>query len=275
MTTELRMDDSKTGDDVRRVTTADGISMSPATFEKIYLTPKSPVSGDLRKTFGNPTPLALLGFIMSLGPFSCDMMGWRGAGGDGASSIGVYCFMGGLIMEIGGVLEFFLGNTYPFVVFCGFGAFWLSFGATLDPSFGAYGDYSTSASDPALGLTTTAFNSGYAFVLLFMGIFCFVCLICALRTNMCLVIIMFGLVLAFCLLAGAFFQVAQGGMAMAHSLEVAGGAFSFVVTLTAIYLFAAQMLLSVGFPIALPVGDLSNVIRSASERKAKEEPNGV
>lgn len=30
-------------------------------------------------------------------------------------------------MVIGGVLEFFLGNTFPFVVFCMFGAFWLSY----------------------------------------------------------------------------------------------------------------------------------------------------
>ena len=29
--------------------------------------------------------------------------------------------MGGLLMIIGGVLEFFLGNTFPFVVFSSFG----------------------------------------------------------------------------------------------------------------------------------------------------------
>lgn len=63
---------------------------------------------------------ALLGFLLALSPLSCDLMGWRGAGGNGIASIGAYYFMGGLLMLIGGVLEFFLGNTFPFVVFCSF-----------------------------------------------------------------------------------------------------------------------------------------------------------
>jgi hypothetical protein len=48
-------------------------------------------------------------------------MGWRGAGGNGSSSIGVFFFMGGLLMIIGGIGEFILGNSYPFIVFSGFG----------------------------------------------------------------------------------------------------------------------------------------------------------
>ena len=34
---------------------------------------------------------------------------------------GVYFFMGGVLMIIGGVLEFVLGNTFSLVVFCSFG----------------------------------------------------------------------------------------------------------------------------------------------------------
>jgi len=33
----------------------------------------------------------------------------------------VYFFFGGLLMVIGGVLDFVLGNTFPFVVFSSFG----------------------------------------------------------------------------------------------------------------------------------------------------------
>lgn len=33
------------------------ISMSPEMFEKLYLSPPNAVKGDLRKTFGNPTPM--------------------------------------------------------------------------------------------------------------------------------------------------------------------------------------------------------------------------
>ena len=34
---------------------------------------------------------ALIGFLLSLTPLSCDLMGWRGAGGNGAADTGSYC----------------------------------------------------------------------------------------------------------------------------------------------------------------------------------------
>jgi hypothetical protein len=37
--------------------TANSFAISPELFEKMYLTPQNQVKGDLRKTFGNPTPL--------------------------------------------------------------------------------------------------------------------------------------------------------------------------------------------------------------------------
>ena len=37
------------------------------------------------------------------------------------ASSGSYIFMGGLLQLIGGVLEFFLGNTFSFVLFSAFG----------------------------------------------------------------------------------------------------------------------------------------------------------
>lgn len=55
-------------------------------FEKLYLSPKHPsVSGDLRKKLGNPTPIALMGFLIASIPNACIMMGWRGAGGQGGA----------------------------------------------------------------------------------------------------------------------------------------------------------------------------------------------
>lgn len=39
------------------VRTAGSIAMSPELFEKLYLSPPNAVKGELRKTFGNPTPL--------------------------------------------------------------------------------------------------------------------------------------------------------------------------------------------------------------------------
>jgi uncharacterized protein len=54
-------------------------------FEKLYLNPKLPNAGNLHKTFGNPTPIALSGFLLAALPTACILMGWRGAGGNGGA----------------------------------------------------------------------------------------------------------------------------------------------------------------------------------------------
>ena len=110
-------------------------------------------------------------------------------------------------MILGAIGEWIIGNTFPFVVFGTFGepplrsrltesisnvhnlahisdrslntgAFWLTFGATLVPSFNAYGAYVTdpevaaatmgNPGNPA-GLEVPAFNASFAFFLVFMG----------------------------------------------------------------------------------------------------------
>lgn len=48
------------------------MTLSPELFEKIYLSPKGPQQGDLRKTFANPTPVAITGFVVGLLPLSCE-----------------------------------------------------------------------------------------------------------------------------------------------------------------------------------------------------------
>jgi hypothetical protein len=42
------------------------LSISPELFEKLYLSPENAVKGDLRKTFGNPTPVFVLPLFFSL-----------------------------------------------------------------------------------------------------------------------------------------------------------------------------------------------------------------
>ena len=130
---------------------------------------------------------------------------------------GVYFFFGGLLMILGSVGEWIIGNTFPFVVFGTFGAFWLSFAATLQPFFNAYGAYVTnptvaaaSMGEPgnAAGLATPAFNASFAFFLLFMGLICLIFLICSLRTNIVFFVIFLTLVCAFGLLAGAYWNLA-------------------------------------------------------------------
>jgi uncharacterized protein len=48
-------------------------------------------------------------------------MGWRGAGGGGAATIGTYYFFGGMLQVIGSILEWIIGNTFIYIVFGSFG----------------------------------------------------------------------------------------------------------------------------------------------------------
>jgi hypothetical protein len=95
--------------DLQRYDTSGSIMMPKEIFEKLYMNPENKVSGHLRKTLGNPTPLyesllvfrtlsgliefsnsGLGGFLLALTPIAIDFMGWRGAGGDGAATMLVF-----------------------------------------------------------------------------------------------------------------------------------------------------------------------------------------
>lgn len=243
-----------------RLRTAGSLSISPELFEKIYLSPKNQVSNNIRSTFGNPTPLALAGFLLSLTPLSNVLMGWQGSGGLGAAEVGAYYFFGGLLMILGSFLEFILGNTFPFVVFGSFGAFWLTFAATLTPFYNAAVAYAPTEPDTASADPT--FMSTFAFFQVYMGVLCFIYMIVALRTNIIFFLIFLLLVPAFGCLAAFFF-----GHGANANLAVAAGALTFVVCLLGWYLFFVQLLAAVDFPLNLPVGDLSRFIKGASERK--------
>ncbi|RFU80164.1 gpr1 [Trichoderma arundinaceum] len=208
--------DSDRLDALNRFRSAASISMTPELFEKLYLSPQSKVKGQLRDTFGNPTPIALVGFLMALTPLSCNLMNWRGASGNGAATIPVYFFQGGILMTLGGLLEWILGNSFPAVVFCSFGTFWLSYGGVLNPSFAAFSSYAAANEAAAEGLQTTGFNASLGFWFLFMGMLCVVFLICSLRTNVVFFTIFLSLIIAFGLLTGAFWALADDFAGNAH-----------------------------------------------------------
>ena len=149
-------------------------------------------------------------------------------------------FFGGLLLIISGLLEFVLGNTFSFVVFMSFGAFWLTFAITLQSSYGAYSTYAPAGStSPAEGLATKGFNASFGklgiiveskvmevsnrnvgFLMLFMGVLCVVFLICSLRTNIVYVVVFTSLVVAFGLLTGQHFQIAVDNLELAAKLQV-------------------------------------------------------
>ncbi|TKW56130.1 Protein alcS [Colletotrichum tanaceti] len=257
-------------DTLQTVKTAGSVSMSPELFEKLYLSPLNNVKGDLRKTFGNPTPIAIVGFLISLTPLSCDLMGWRGATTSGAAGIGAYFFFGGLLMFVGGLLEWVLGNTFPSVVFLTFSAFWLTFGGTLHPSFAAFSSYAPAGSaSGAEGLATRGFNASFGFITLAMGMITLVFLVCSLRTNVVFFVIFLTLVVTFAFITAAYWFLAMDftrNASYAAMLLKAAGASSFVTCMAGWWLVFAILLASLDFPLELPVGDLSRVIRGKSEK---------
>lgn len=143
-----------------QVRTEGSITLTPEMFERMYLSPQNKVSGDLRKIIGNPTPLGLGGFLIAYCPIIFSLLGWRGFTGNGAATVGTYYFSGGLLAIISCIFELILGNTFPAVFFGVFGGYFLSFGATLTPSFGAFLAYSPDPTMPAEGIETPGFLSG-------------------------------------------------------------------------------------------------------------------
>jgi succinate-acetate transporter protein len=112
-------------------------------------------------------------------------------------------------------------------VFSSYGAFFLSFAATLQPFYYAYGSYAPTGQAESAGLETVGFNSSFAFFLIFIAVLSLIFLVLSIRTNVVFVIIFFTLVIFFILLSGVYWQSANGignadpsALALAHRLQV-------------------------------------------------------
>lgn len=98
-----------------------------------------------------------------------------------------------------------------------------------------------------------------AFFLLFMGLLCFIYMICALRTNAVFLGIFATLVPAFCCLAGSYWHLALGNATTAGTLLVVAGALTFVTDMLGWWIFFAIMLASLDFPFQLPGRQISTL----------------
>ncbi|KAK0647202.1 gpr1-like plasma membrane protein [Cercophora newfieldiana] len=257
---------------MQQLRNAQTINMSAELFEKLFLSRHDSISGtvDWRKSLGNPTPIALVGIVISLTPLSCDLMGLLGAGGNGAAGVATYYFFGGLLLLLAALLEWLMGNTFPSVVFAAYGAFFFSFGGTLTPSFAAFASYAPAGADPASGLRTQAFNASFGWILVWMCVLSLMFFICSLRTNIALVTIFFSLVGVFGTLAGAYFFLAANfdrNGSTAGTFVKAGGVCGFVASMATWWFLLSTLLDTVDFPIRLPLGDLSGWIEPGSARR--------
>ncbi|THV02728.1 hypothetical protein K435DRAFT_852578 [Dendrothele bispora CBS 962.96] len=206
--------------------------------------------------FGNPTPLPVLANILVLSPTACYLMGWGGS--DVTSMItlvGPFYFIGGLGMVIGGVMEwaswsfscpFILGNTFPFVVFTSFGAYWLSLAALQDPIHAIASAYTD-------GIAAVPYNKGLMFYFIFWTVTVTIYFIGSLRTNFVFVIIFFTLILTFAFFAAAYGQLGNGNLDLAQTLLKAAGACAFANICVAWYLVTSLIMRIVEMPFTLPV----------------------
>lgn len=74
---------------------------------------------------------------------------------------GTFYFFGGLLLIIGMVMEWIIGNTFISVVFGAYGAFWLTYGATLTPGYNALNAYTEGLSGDALTEAMAAYHSTF------------------------------------------------------------------------------------------------------------------
>ncbi|KAI0855599.1 GPR1/FUN34/yaaH family-domain-containing protein [Xylaria cubensis] len=164
------------------------------------------------------------------------------------------------------MLTYVLCNTFPATVFGLFGGFWFTFGATIVPNFGAYGTYSTSGVVTE-GLNEPQFYATFSFFLVAMTLLCAVFTVASIRTNVVLFLVLLLLVPTFGCLSASFFAVARGLPMRAKTLQHVGAGLLFAVSLLGWYIFLALVLLSVEFPLMLPLGDLSNLVPPRKNEK--------
>lgn len=244
------------------------VTLAPELYERLFISPKTQVSGSLRKTFGNPTPVGVLGFSVAVLPLSAAYMGWHGAGGLSAATLTVNIWFGGLLLILAGIGEFLLGNTFPMIVFLAYGAHLLSYATTFIPWFNAIGFFNPDGSGlggPGAANQTPLFLSSYAFYLVAMCLLSFIFLLGSLRVNGVFVLIFATVTIGFGLGAGAFFHLGQGNVALGNKLAVGTGGCFFAASVLGFYFLTALTIAIMELPLPdLPVFDLSTIIKAKS-----------
>ncbi|PRP85377.1 hypothetical protein PROFUN_07085 [Planoprotostelium fungivorum] len=193
---------------------------------------------------GNPTPLAIAAFSVTLTTLSFALMEWRGVTIQNVF-VANFIFYAGITMLITAQWELVLGRSFPYLVFSSFGAFYLGFGAIITPSLGVNASY------PADGVML---YNAYGFYLTIWTVLVGLLMIGTLRTNLVFILIFVLVWIGFVLLSISFFCLADGNLQGAHALRLVSGYFCFITGLLGFYLLTAQILDIMGFGITLPLG---------------------
>ncbi|OTB01700.1 hypothetical protein M426DRAFT_265605 [Hypoxylon sp. CI-4A] len=230
------------------------VTMPPELFEKLYLTPKVPIAGDYNRRFANPTPLGIVGFVISTYTFAMVLMGWGGA--EGTTPVaGIFFFVGPLLLIFAMVFEWIMGNFFPMMAMGLYAVFWLSFGMLQLPTLQLASPYAT-ASDPT-GLVSPEYNTVIGLYLIVWGFALFTFFVFTLKVNAVFAMIFASATSAVWILSGSYFKLAAGNLEAAAGLQKAGGALLFVVGTLGWYMCVVIMAGEMRITLNLPLGDLS------------------
>jgi succinate-acetate transporter protein len=182
----------------------------------------------MEKKLANPAPLGLTGFALTTWMLSMVNAGWYTGAGVPLVLATAFAY-GGSAQFVAGVMEMPRGNTFGFVAFCSYGAFWWAF-----------------------ALFVKFFEAGVpkdfiAWWLLCWGVFTFYMWIGTLALNRAVQSIFLALWITFFLLAAADFT---GNVMLKH----AGGYVGLITALLALYLAAAEVINETHGRAILPVG---------------------
>lgn len=177
----------------------------------------------------NPAPLGLIGFGATTWLLSMHNAGWFSGDVIGMVLAMAFAF-GGTAQLLAGLMEFVTGNTFGFVAFISYGAFWWSFALFVE-FFAAK--------------VPESFVGWYLAV---WGLFTFYMWIASLKKPMALQLVFLALWITFFLLA---FGAWSGNAGLTH----AGGYVGMLTALLAIYLSAAEVINDSFGRTVLPVGD--------------------
>ncbi|EPQ28637.1 uncharacterized protein PFL1_03940 [Pseudozyma flocculosa PF-1] len=207
------------------------VMLTQQQFEQLYLQPqiKSSAQAQNIKTFGNPTIIGIISFLLSFSPTTVCLMGWHGT--TSASTLALmpaYYLLSGIGLALAGVLEWFLGNTLPSVIF-----------------------------SAAITQDATVYGGGLGFYLLFWALYCFIGTAAALRTNVTFVWILFFVACTFTFLSASYLSAAKGLATAAANLQTAGGAVGFVACVGGWWMLLHLALAAGDMPFNVPLGDLS------------------
>ncbi|TKX24211.1 alcS-like protein [Elsinoe australis] len=268
---EVVMDKEATGAGLQHtMTSGTTVMMSEAMFEKLYLTPKTERGSDNTKRFANPTPIGLVGFVISTFTFSMVLMGWGGANGLYGVA-GIFFFTGPVLLILALIFEWIMGNFFPMMVMGLFAVFWLSFGMLQLPTLGLAAAYSTTGDNMAEGMASPAYNAVIALYLLVWGFALLTFFIFTLRTNAVFASIFLFVTIGVFILSGAYWKVSTGDFSQAQTLQKAGAALLFVVAILGWYMTFVIMSYEMKMGLKLPLGDLSHFWPKEKDLEAKQE----